>query len=412
MFTYAGQFAGARMYAFDKSDLYAGNPVTAVTSGVGSGLFTPQPLNLHGQSTGTWPAFGDSQYVLLGQGSASTVLYEWNIATNVTTTVGTTTLGPAAFSPVDVPQLAGDSLDGGSTRIQDFEYRNGYGWTTQTISCNPGAGTVNCIRWAQIDLTNASLGPAGAGSFGSTTEYRTYGDLAVNHCDDMMVGYTKSSPNIYPSIYATGRQSGDAAGTVQPEIRLKSGEVAYTSFEGSAPRRWGDYTGMTVDPDGMRFWYLGEYSKDRGGSSTRWGTYISELTFGDCTSSATFNLIPEPNERLSCQGSDVTYNIELTGLNGFGGLIGLSAISQPGTATFSPNPISLQPTQMLTVPTNVVHTAVLTISNAAAGNYAFQVVGEAITTTAQVTRTLFLDVDAGLPSAPTLNSPAKWGHGG
>ena len=46
----------------------------------------------------------------------------------------------------------------------------------------------------------------------------------------------------------------------------------------TAPRRWGDYTEMTIDPDGETFWYLGEYSKNTGTTSGRWGTYIGSYS--------------------------------------------------------------------------------------------------------------------------------------
>ena len=65
---------------------------------------------------------------------------------------------------------------------------------------------------------------------------------------------------MFPGVFVTGRENGDPAGTVQSEVQLKAGEIAYTAFDGS-PHRWGDYTGMTIDPNGSTFWYLGEYSK-------------------------------------------------------------------------------------------------------------------------------------------------------
>jgi hypothetical protein len=52
-------------------------------------------------------------------------------------------------------------------RSHGFEYRNGYGWTANTIACNPGGGTVNCVRWAQIDITSGALGPQGSGIISS-----------------------------------------------------------------------------------------------------------------------------------------------------------------------------------------------------------------------------------------------------
>ncbi|MCP4845724.1 MAG: hypothetical protein GY901_11605, partial [Actinomycetia bacterium] len=170
----------------------------------------------------------------------------------------------------------------------DTEYRNGYLWTTQTISCNPGGGTVDCVRWAQVDPAGPSVVQAGV--FASSGEWRFFPDLAANHCDDMAIGYTKSSQSIHPAVWVTGREVGDTAGMLQAETQLKAGEIIYTSFETNDPQfeayRWGDYTGMTVDPDGLTFWYLGEYSKDTGNTvgnpDTRWGTYIGSFTYDDC----------------------------------------------------------------------------------------------------------------------------------
>ena len=40
---------------------------------------------------------------------------------------------------------------------------------------------------------------------------------------------------------------------------------------------------MTIAPDGTTFWYLGEYSKNTGTNSGRWGTWIGSFTYADCT---------------------------------------------------------------------------------------------------------------------------------
>ncbi|MCA9993163.1 MAG: hypothetical protein KDE29_19380, partial [Anaerolineales bacterium] len=127
-----------------------------------------------------------------------------------------------------------------------------------------------------------TLGPAGGGTYASNSEYRFFPDLAVNHCNDMVVGYTKSSTSMWPSVWYTGRQNGDPVNTLQAEAQLKAGEIAYVAFDGS-PYRWGDYTGLTIDPNGLTFWYLGEYSKNTGTTNGRWGTYIGSFTYSGCS---------------------------------------------------------------------------------------------------------------------------------
>ena len=68
---------------------------------------------------------------------------------------------------------------------------------------------------------------------------------------------------------------------------LKAGEDYYGEPGDTADNayRWGDYTGMTIDPDGKTFWYLGEYSKSL--FNTRWATYIGSFSFG-CTGPSIF----------------------------------------------------------------------------------------------------------------------------
>lgn len=278
-------FKEARVWAFNKAQMVAGQPATAVTVGLGSSPDTPQPLNLHGWNQGTWPSGGPHYFFSNATfDGANYTVYSWNdpFGANTFATVGTVNLvnatGVSAGLPVDTPQLGGQTIQANDFRPQDFEYRNGFAWTATTIACNPGGGTVNCVRWAKINPANATV--VDAGVYASNGQYRTFADLAVDACNNMQIGYTKSSSSMYPGIYVTGRLSTDPAGTLQAEALMKAGEIAYTSFETSAPRRWGDYTEMTIDPAGTTFWYLGEYSKNTGTSNGRWGTYIGSFSYG------------------------------------------------------------------------------------------------------------------------------------
>lgn len=292
-------FKEGRVYAFDKWAMYNQQSAAFASKNLGLTEDTPQPLNLHGWNQGTWPTNGPHYFLTetMYDGEHYTV-FAWNapFGANALTTVGTVNLetatGVSAGMPLNVPQFGSSALlKGNDYRPQDFEYRNGYAWTATTIACNPGGGTVNCVRWAQIDPVTATV--VDAGVYAGSGEYRTFADLAVNHCDDMGIGYTKSGTGLYPSIYYTGRESGDPAGTLQAEVLLKSGQIPYTAFDGS-PHRWGDYTEMTIDPDGLTFWYLGQYSKNTGTTNGRWGTYIGAFTFNGCTVDAPPTPTPSP----------------------------------------------------------------------------------------------------------------------
>jgi hypothetical protein len=286
----SNQFGGTagfegRVFAMDKAAMYSGAAMTVATHSTGDDS-TPQPMNSHGVSDGSFPTSGPHYIMTEVFDGANHSVWSWSDPFGANAFVNTGDLdlnastGVVAGFPLDVPQAGSSAnLQGNDWRGLDTEYRNGSIWMTNTISCNPGSGAVNCLRWAQIDPTGPTI--MDSGIIASDGEYRTFPDLAVNQCDDMAIGYTKSSSAMFPSVYVTGRESGDAAGTTQAEVEMKAGEITYTAFDGS-PHRWGDYTGMTVDPDGKTFWYLGEYSKDTGQTDGRWGNYIGSFSFPDC----------------------------------------------------------------------------------------------------------------------------------
>ena len=281
-------FSGARLWAIDKADLYAGQAADYASKPLPISEDTPQPLHLHGWNQGTWPTsaahyfFTDTEY----NGETYSV-WRWNnpLGGGTPSRVGTVNLDDytnvTSGMPVDAPQSGSAArIQANDFRPHDFEYRDGFAWSAQTIACNPGSGTVNCLRWVKIDPATATI--ADAGVLGSNGQHRIFGNLAVNRCGDMAIGYTKTGSALFPSIFVTGRLAGDPAHTLQAETQVRAGAITYTAFDGS-PHRWGDYTGMTIDPDGLRFWYLGQYSKNTGTADGRWATNVAALTFEGCS---------------------------------------------------------------------------------------------------------------------------------
>ena len=274
-------FKEGRIWAIEKSALYAGNAPSVVSFGIGNDG-TPQPMNLHGWNQNTWPLDGVHYILTDGQSfdGQSYGVWSWSnpFAGGNPTKEGEVNLnaatGMTAGMPVDAPQLGGGNLQANDWRVQDAEYRDGDIWMSNAMACNPGGGTVNCVRWAQIDPSGPSV--VNAGVIGGSGEYRSFPDLAVDACGNMMMGYSKTSSSSNPGVYAVGR---DNTGVTQAELTVKAAEAVYDAFDGS-PHRWGDYTEMTISPDGSTFWYLGEYSKDSNFVHGNWGTWVNSFTFG------------------------------------------------------------------------------------------------------------------------------------
>jgi hypothetical protein len=275
--------------------MYAGQTAETVSFSTGFD-FTPQPMNLHTKTPLAGPHYFIANDVAdnLTWNGDDFVAWQWsNPFTNGTPSrVGTdgsfelaTDSGLIAGFPVDQPQRGGRRaaiLDGGDWRVQDAEVGPDDSiLMTQAISCNPGGGTVNCVRWAEVAIN----GPAGTvavldtGLIASSGEYRSYPDGAINACGDLAVGYTKTSGSMYPGVWVAAAREADLPG---PEVEAKPGETSYTSFQNwRQANRWGDYTGMTIDPDGETFWYLGEYAANNG-LSTNWATWVTSFKLDSC----------------------------------------------------------------------------------------------------------------------------------
>jgi len=284
-------FAG-RVWAINKTQMYAGLPLTApVSHDLLDGANpdgTPTPMVLHGA-----PSTPGTVFIVTDDPTFSGDTYgiwRWTDPTGVTapTLVGYANLaaatGVSANSPIDQVQLGSAvAVQANDVRTLDAEWRNGAIWLTHQMSCNVGAGAQGCARWAQVDPSNASVIQAGVVSiFG---KFISFPNLAVDANDNMALGFTVMGPSKRPSVYIAGRSALDAPGTLRDAVEVRRGDTIYAAFDGS-PGRWGDYSGMAADPDGQHLWYLGEYSK--GGMASpyvpnnfgNWGTFIQEVGFG------------------------------------------------------------------------------------------------------------------------------------
>ena len=99
---------------------------------------------------------------------------------------------------------------------------------------------------------------------------------------DMAVGYSKSNAATNPQIKYAGRLAGDALNTLgQTEQTLINGTGSQSgNCGGSACLRWGDYTGMALDPNGCAFWMTNEYYATNG---LNFLTRIGAFAFPSCT---------------------------------------------------------------------------------------------------------------------------------
>jgi len=226
-------------------------------------------------------------------------------------------------------------------------WRNNRLWATTTIlpwsGQNAFQATAHWFKFNTSNLNSITLDDQGdvGGEDISPGTYTFFPSIAVNMNDDMAIGFSASGDSIFPGAYFTGRQSVDPAGMVQPTQTLRAGlDSYYRTFNppGQGSNRWGDYSGMAVDPtDDATFWVFNEYALLRGTilpqyptEDGRWGTawgkfnipFQASAAIGVNPGSFTFN-VPQG-------GSDSgTLTISNTAGIGAQNLTWSMAISQP-----------------------------------------------------------------------------------
>ena len=303
-------FSGSRLWILEKGDgtggVYDGGTSTltlhdpSAASGLGMDSFTLQPAHVFGP--GGVP--GNSGTFLVSSGWASGPTDALNVIrvadplgspafTNQFVVLGDITTG---FGLPDAPQAGtGTAVETNDGRILHAVWRNNALWAVNTVnpSTGPDVGQATA-HWYQIDtstLNSLSLvqqGDVGGEDIAAGT-HTFFPAIAVDGIGNMAIGFSASAPTIFPGAYYTGRKPSDPATTVQPSQTLAAGLDYYIRTFGSGRNRWGDYSGMAVDPDNDRtFWVYNEYALTRGTGSQnptedgRWGTRFGSFAFSDC----------------------------------------------------------------------------------------------------------------------------------
>ncbi|MFT7485963.1 MAG: hypothetical protein ACI9F9_001816 [Candidatus Paceibacteria bacterium] len=181
--------------------------------------------------------------------------------------VSTTISVPTYSQPENPPQL------GSSVRPETFEariwscvYRDGSLWATHHM----GAARIR-QRWYEIDMANWPVSGTPSllqsGTINPEPTVRSFfGSIAVDAAGNMGLAFSRSSPTEYISMGIAYRAASDPLGTTRPMI------IAKTSTSADTSGRWGDYSGIGVDPSVPgEFWGAAEYR------TNSWRTWIQSF---------------------------------------------------------------------------------------------------------------------------------------
>jgi hypothetical protein len=333
MFSFPGvasSYLGARLWIVHKGvagGFYAGGAATVTVHDPytlpGSVATTTIPAQVHGAG-GIAPGVGT---FLVSYSGISDGVNEFIQVVRVDDPLGTgggpTFTGPDFVNLGNIETLAAglpdapqpgtlQTVEVNDRRALDAVARGGALWVATTITPDgpalPALADHTTAYWVQLNTSaiTGSASPAGlitlsqqggiageeiAGLPGGAV-YTFFPSVAVNAAGAAAFGFAACGTNVYAGAYATLRRATDPAGATDPAVAVEPGRDHYVrTFDGPpcdatpARNRWGDYSGISVDPaDDAAFWVFNQFADLRGSPTTggcngrpdpedgRWGT--------------------------------------------------------------------------------------------------------------------------------------------
>jgi hypothetical protein len=317
-----------KVFAFERTAMLAGNAsaravYTAFSPPQGSGFFVPLPGDA---SDGTLPAAGTPcpifSYSDNGWGAAysdAVNIYQMSVNWNPTTPTGTITLAanvPMAAFDASYDASWNDVIQPGTTQKLDgiggvcmyrAQWKSWGGYNTVLLNWGVKiSSTQRSIKWCEL-RQNQSTGTWSVFQEGIYTPdgaTRWMGSMAMDDNGSIGIGYMKTDATntVYPGLYYTGRRSCDPPGTLP---LTESMVVAGTGYQ-TGTNRNGDYAEMVMDPDGITFWYTGEYMGGTSGSTAA-RTRIFSFQIPPCDTIPVINIAQTAGTSPLCPNSSATF---------------------------------------------------------------------------------------------------------
>jgi hypothetical protein len=196
----------------------------------------------------------------------------------------------------DAPQAgAPDLIEVNDRRALDAVWRDNSLWVTTTVIANNGPDLgQTTAHWFELDTSDgpgaivAAQGGYVGGEDIAAGAFTYFPSVAVNRQNEAKIGFSASAPTIFAGAYVAGRKPGDAPGSLRTSGTVKAGEAPYKRYFGGTRNRWGDYSGISVDPSNDDFfWVFNEFADEQGSPGEgsegpedgRWGTAWGRCKF-------------------------------------------------------------------------------------------------------------------------------------
>jgi hypothetical protein len=182
---------------------------------------------------------------------------------------GVLTVPPFDLPPNAVQFGSGNTIDTGDFRVLNAVWSNGSLWLGQNVASSNFSGPAG--RWYEIGL--AALSSASLVQSGDVTAVGAayYPAISETPSGVVALSFTTSSSVLPASAAFTGRLPADPSGAMRSYSMTRIGLGPYDE----QVERWGDYSGISQDPDGSGLWTIAEYAST---PNPRFATAIAKVT--------------------------------------------------------------------------------------------------------------------------------------
>ncbi len=280
-------------YVVRKSSILGAGPLVVtvfrglVASSSGVGPYTPQGVDNYD------PSATEGYFIGVDNATFSKLMLR-----RVSTPGGTPTISgdisilvPTTNFPTSVNHLGNTGgtngrLDAIDDRLFAAHIRNGRLWTAHNIQVNAtgvasSSGGRNGTRWYELQNIGTGGTPAlvqsGTVFDNAASNPTSYWipSIMVSGQGHAALGFSNAGANNRINAATVGRLSGDVLGTMQTPVLLTSSSTAYNpASDPGPPRRWGDYSYTSLDPnDDMTMWTVQQFCD----ATNSYGVRVAEL---------------------------------------------------------------------------------------------------------------------------------------
>jgi uncharacterized repeat protein (TIGR01451 family) len=180
---------------------------------------------------------------------------------------------------------------------------------THTVAVS---GSEDDAQWYTINVSGTpTLTSQGRVSGGNNT-YSYFPSIDINSTGSVGMTFMRSGNDTstdYMSMYVTGRNSSDPAGTMEASVLVPAGTGKANYKDFSSGGRAGDLSGINVDPSDGTFWGANEFANTE--ATANWGTAVANFTVASALPSTDMAVTASGPSSVTA-GTNATYTVTIT----------------------------------------------------------------------------------------------------